>query len=815
MVVVALGLGIGANAVMFGILDRLLFRAPAHIQDPDRVVLIHSRRLGSTGLQTSQPYAVHRDLMATESFASVAVSTRTSTSERAFYPLGRGATGSRVAGAQVTPSFFPTLGVQPALGRFFQEDEAGETNPQRLAVIGYQFWQRHFGGRQDAIGASLDIGADRYTVVGVAPEGFTGAELTNIDVWIPIAAADGLRFIKTPEWRTRRNAQWLSIYARLKPGASLDLARAQATAAFRAGQVILASEQQARFRVNPDSQEVVFSSVIPGRSSVVGLSTTSPEVKVARLLGGVSFLVLLLACANVANLLLVRALNRRSEIALRLALGVSRRRLIGQLLLEGGMLAALGAVAALMIVRVSSGFVRTTLLGSSEWGGSAVDGRMVLFTAGIALTTGILTSLLPALQTSSPDLTSALKAGVREGSSSRSITRGALLAAQAALALVLLAGAGLFVRSLQRVADLPIGVDIGRVVVANIEHSSAGLSNADARALYLQFVDRTKAVPGVTAAAASIAHSFGLGWGLNLFSGGRELEAPNMSPTQYAITPEYFQVMGIRRVAGRTFTDQDRDGSTLVAVINETAARAYWPAGDAVGSCVQMGADSLPCTTVVGIVTNARRQQLVEDPIPQIYRPLLQLPLAMTDRTVSTFGMSLLVRTGPSPASMVEPIRRAMQGTSAVVPYANVRPLSQLFGRHTRSWTLGASMFSVFGGLALVLATFGLYSVVVFSMAQRRHEYGVRMALGATGGNLVSMTVRRGMIPVLAGMFVGSLIAFAGGRFLGTLLFQTSPSDPAVLGVVVAALLASGLVASLVPAARAVKTNPVTALRAD
>ena len=819
MVVTTLALGIGANAAMFGILDRLLLRAPAHIVDPDRLVQIHTHNLGSTGVQTSQPYSMYKDLLVGVSdFQDVAVATPSAVIERAYYPLGRGASATRVAGAQVTPSFFPTLGVRPYLGRFFRDDEAGENNPQKFAVAGFGFWQRRFAGRRDAIGQTIELGEDRYTIVGVAPRGFTGTGLSDIDVWIPIAAADGLRFAKGADWRTTRTSQWLNIYARLAPNAREEHALAQATAVIRAGEAERIAASKGRDTSSPDSIEAVFGSVIPGRSpSTFGLSAKSAEFRVSRLLAGVSFLVLLLACANVSNLLFVRALNRRREVAIRLALGVTRPRLIGQLAIEGLLLSALGALAALVVVQLGSGFIRKLLLADTAWSGSAVDGRVLLFTGIVAVGTAMLITLVPAMHALKPDLTSALKTGTREGGASRSFVRSTLLATQAALAVVLVAGAALFVRSLQQVAKLPFGVDIDRVVVASIAHASAGLTNAQAKELYLRFAERVRTIPGVSGAAVSIAHSFGLGWGTRVFVSGQNLvpSGARQGFSQYAVTTDYFRVMGVRLRSGRLFDEGDRDGGSLVAIINETAATTFWPKGDAIGRCVQVGADTMPCTTIVGIVANARRQSLVEGPIPQIYRPLVQLPGSVTDNTVSFFGYTLLARAERSPATLVEPIRRTIQATSPNVPYATVRPLSEQFGRHTRAWTLGATMFTIFGTLALTLAVVGLYSVVVFILAQRRHEYGVRMALGATGLELVRLTTARGVAPALAGIGFGLAITLAAGPLLRDLLFETSARDPFVLAAVTGLLVGAAVVASFVPGLRAAKTDPMIALRAD
>lgn len=554
-----------------------------------------------------------------------------------------------------------------------------------------------------------------------------------------------------------------------------------------------------------------------GRSpSRYGLSANSGVVRVSRLLGVISLLVLALACANVANLLLLRALDRRRDIAVRLALGISRARLTGQLFLEGLLLSALGGAGAIALVWLASGAVRRVLLGDHAWSGSAVDTRMLVLTAGIAIVTAIFTSLLPVAQAASPGLAGALKSGVREGGaagSSRSFARAVLLATQTALALVLLAGAGLFVTSLRRALSLPFGVDLDRVVVASVSHQSAGMTNAEARALYLRFARRALDIPGVSASAVSIAHSFGMGWNTNVFLGADTLKVGDRSFAQYVITPDYFRVMGIRLLSGRAFTDADREGGR-VAVINETAARAFWPGGDAIGQCVRVGADTAPCTSIVGVVTNSRRQQLVEPPIPQIYRPLLQLPAALTDNTVSFFGYTLLAR-ADRPDRVVEPLRRTMQSVAPSVPYANVRTLRSQFGRHTRAWELGSTMLGVFAGLALLLAAIGLGSVVVYTVAQRRHEYGVRMALGASRTHLVWITMLRGLAPATVGLLTGVALALAGGRLVAALLFETSAADPAILGGVSAILLAVAALACLLPAVLAARTDPAVALRAS
>lgn len=818
MVVVTLSLGIGANVTMFSILDRLLLKAPSHIVDVDRVVQLHIRRMGRPQVNSSHPYALHKDFLAgVPEFESVAITTPSSVVDRAYYPVGRGPEATRVAGAQVTAGFFSLLGVRPHRGRFFQEDEANEANPQPLAVIGYGFWQRRFGGRDDAIGQSLELGNQRYSIVGVAPKGFTGVELSDVDVWIPIASAGGLRFAKGPDWATTRNSQWVSIIARVRPGISFERASAQATLVFQAAErARQATLSNVGTLTSPDSFRVELSSILPGKSiKAFGLGARSAELRVSKLLGGVALMVLLIACANVANLLLVRALGRRREIAVRLALGVTRRRLVRQLVVEGVVLSILGGIGAVLCAQWSSSFIRTLLLGETAWSGSPIDGRLMLFTAVVAIGTGLVTSLLPALQASRPELTSALKAGAREGGSARSRTRAFLLASQAALAIILLAGAGLFLRSLQRVAAMPLGIDIDRVLVANVEHASVGMSNAEAREVFRRVTERATEIPGIAAAATSVGLSFGMGWGITLHVPGQEPPAQTNNPSQYAVTPDYFNVLGIRLVDGRLFTEADRAGAEPVTIINETTARTYFPGRNPIGQCLKFGADSMPCTTIVGIVTNARRQQLIEEPVSQVYRPLDQLDPAVYDRSVSFFGFAFIARTTRKPSTVVEPLRRLIQSTGPNMPYAVVRPLADRLGRQTRSWTLGATMFSIFGGLSLLLAAIGLYSVVSFTVAQRIHEFGVRVALGATSQNLLRLTLVRGVIPVVVGIAAGAMIAFAGSRLLQDLLFEVSPRDPTVFAGGSLLLLLVALLAALAPAVRATRADPMLALRSD
>jgi predicted permease len=801
MVVATLALGIGANATMFGVLDRLLLQPPMHIADAERVVMLHVTKRGEPWVQTTQPFVL-RTIMknGVADFADVAVATPTGVVRRQYYPIGRGSTASRVAGSLVSSNYFSVLGVHPALGRFFAADDDA-SNPAKIAVLGYGYWQRRYAGRIDALGQSIESGTSRYTIVGVAPKGFTGTETRDVDVWLPIGAADGLRFVKERDWKTSASSQWLLLIARLRPGASPERATAQATATYRNWIRSRVTNPSPERLARVDSQDIVLGSLVPGKSLWKwGMSGSDSTIRIIKLLGGVALMVMLIACANVANLLLVRSLGRRREIAVRLALGVSRRRLVGGLVVEGMVLSMGGAVGGVGIAALTSQFVRLWLIGDGAWTGGVVSPRVFAFTLVAGVVAGIATSLLPALHATRSDVASSLKAGASEGIVHRSRTRSVLLVLQAALAIVLLSGAGMFLRSLRNAASLDLGVDVEHTLIAQVNQSIIDLDAVESRRMFDRFAERVRTVPGVKETAVSVALPFSMSWGVRLSIPGRTLPTLQQQPVQYAVTPSYFDVLGIRLLSGRTLDQGDRAGAVPVALVNETMARFYWPNKSPIGACLRVGEDTMPCTTVVGVVANTNRQDLVEGLVPQIYRPLDQVPQAEVQSIVAFFGYTLIARARGDAASFVEPVRQAIQSVGPDVPYANVQTMRDLLGSHTRSWELGARVFTAFGALALVLAAIGLFSVVAFTIGQRMHEFGVRAALGAQRADILRLTLVRGIAPAAAGVILGIGLTLA---------------DPATLGVASAVMLSCAVVASFVPAWRATRVNPTIALRAD
>ena len=784
-------LGIGANATMFGLVDQLLLRPPAYVTHPEQVVSLAAGRVERGFSQKTFNYPAFKGIRdhvrGLETVAATAGVT---------VPLGRGEQAQNIRGLLVSASYFPMLGVTPAAGRFFRADEDIEPLGAPVVVISHGFWMRQFSGNDRALGTQLQLGDRVYSVIGVAPKNFRGLELVGPDVWIPMTSTNALQ-PAGPGWATNDYGSWLRIFARAKSDVPLQAAADDAL------RVVHESAPNAFF-ARP-KWSFSLAPIMSTRAADQGANAT-----VTTLLGAMSIVVLLIACANVANLLLARGHRRRREIAVRLALGVSRVRLVAQLLTESALLAVFGGIAALFVAYWGGGLVRALLLGDIPLELSPVDGRVLAFTAVTAVLTGALTGLVPALQISRPDLTSALKSGERDGGGQRARTRAVLLVVQSALCLVLLAGAGLFVRSLGKLAAMPLGVDVDRVMIGSMDLRSIGRQRSEADAIFDRALEQVRGVPGVTQAAVAATVPFGQSFGTNLAIAGPDSLVHGSSMLN-VVTPGYFRTLGARVLSGRDFQLSDREGSPRVAIISDILARRYWKGTTPVGRCIHVGADTTPCMEVVGVVENVRRQSIFEDSSGFVYLPLAQTRTAITPR-------QLVARvSGPNPTSSIETVRRAMQMAAPQLPYADVHLVADepTVRQELRPFRLGATMFGIFGSIALILAAVGVYGVVAYDVAQRTREMGLRIALGAPRGDVAKLVIREGVRVVAIGAAMGILIALVGARFIAPLLYEIPGRDPLVLFLVSATLLLSAVVACAVPAWRAMRVDAVVALRSE
>jgi putative ABC transport system permease protein len=795
IVIATLGLGIGANAAMFGIVDRLMLRAPEGLINPGLTHRVYLRLTfdGKPATTSNTSYRFYDELSTqSRSFANLAGFFVTDMA------VGRGEESRERKVALVSGTYWGFFSARPYLGRFFGPDEDVPLRGARVAVLSHGFWQSQYGGATDAIGKTLEIGSLAYEIIGVAPKGFTGTDATPIafvpltvggaDMWGPSAA--GRLF-------TTYDMSWMEILALRKPDVSIEQASADASAAYRNAVVQRSNERAAR----EQQPSIVLGSVIRERGPQARQIS-----RVALWLVGVSAIVLIIACANVANLLLARALRRRREIAVRIALGVGRGRLISQLLTESALLAGLGALAALGVAHYGSRVLRLAFAPEAEWGQPLADGRVLLFTLGATILASIFTGMVPAIQASRPRLSEALKSGGREGGMHRARTRTALLLFQSALSVVLLVGAGLFVRSLDNVESLDLGYDPDRVLYVAPEMRGVSLTPDQTLALKRGLLERAERLPGVESAARTWGVPFWQTIQLDIFVPGIDSAGRLGSFVLHAVSPSYFATMGTRLLRGRGITDEDRAGAEPVMVVSEQMAQKLWPNQDAIGKCVKVDADTVPCTKVVGIAQGIRRGGFVDDAMLQYYVPIEQFrPRAG----------GLFVRTRDDAAASAEQVRRELQRDMPGLSYLNVTPLSKILEPNTRSWRLGARLFALFGGLALLLAAIGLFGVLSYDVAQRRHEMGVRIALGAQTGDVLRLVVERGALLTAIALGIGVVIALAAGRFVEPLLFQVSSRDPMIYGGVVGTLLLVAIAASAWPALRAARVDPNVALRSD
>ena len=797
-VILTFALGVGANAAMFSLIDRMMLRPPALMRDPATVHRVYMYRT-SNGVEsgTGGQYARNADIArwTPTSFSAVAMHAI----RQLAVGVGQDAREMRIG--VVSANFFGFFDAPPAAGRYFGASEDGPPSGSPVAVLSHATWQSKYGGRHDAIGSTVHIDAVVYTIIGVAPEGFVGLwPLKPPTAFIPVStyAASELG----PEWQTTYSSSFgLGSIARRKPGVSVDAASADLSKALVQS---YRAEGRSEDRLAALRPRALAGSVLFERGP-----SQSNVARVATWLGGVAIIVLLIACANVASLLLARALSKRREIAVRLALGVSRTRLLTQLLTESMVLAVAGSLLGVVVGTWMSATLSAAFLPGAERLSVAGDPRTLAFIGIITLVVGAFTGVLPVLQARRLTLTDDLKAGARAGTFRRSRIRSALLVLQGALSLVLLVGAGLFVRSLRNVRDVRLGFEPDSVLVVELYWRDVKLDSAQTTQLRLRLVGAATTVPGIEHASLQLSAPFGGMTDWPIAVAGIDSVRKFGRFEFNAVSPDYFATMGTRILRGRAFTSGDRAGARGALVVSEAMGEVLWPGEDPLDKCVRIGIapDTMPCRYVVGVAEDIHARGFG----PQARNFYYYVPAAQWHQQEG----GLFVRVAGDVRASIEPLRRRLQEEMPGSSYVTVGRLGELTEAESRSWVMGATVFTAFGALALVLAAVGLYSVIAYNVAQRRQELAVRVALGAAIGDVLRLVVGEGLRFAVTGAAVGSAIALVSAPQIAPLLFNQSPRDPVVFGTVTGALLLVALIASMIPAIRGARVDPNAALRAE
>ena len=793
-VVITLGLGIGATAGIFGVIDRLMFRPPPMMHDPSMVSRVYRAYdfRGRHQIDNSFEYRRYLDLTQWSSSFS-----HTAAFSIGILAVGVGQDASEMPVGRASASFFSFFDVRPALGRFYSASEDRAPQGALVAVLSYPYWQAHYGGRRDVIGSQIAIDRGSYLIIGVAPKGFAGiSDGADAVAWIPVTAYGGLR--KTT-FADNYNWGWLGILVRRKSGVSLAAATADMTGAYR-------RSWNAERAMDPTlgSVEVAKPAAILAPTPLLRAPDAGAQGRVPFWVGAVAVMTLIVAGANVAGLMLARAFRRRREIALRVALGVGRGRLVGQLLTEGVLLAVVGGLIGLGIAWITAWGLLDLYGGGGGVSGAVVDARTVAFCAAITLLVGLATSMAPALFGLRGDLAPALKAGVREGTYQRSRARTTLVVVQGALSAALLVAAGLFVRSFANVRGLPLGYDVDHTLVVEMNLRGMQLSIDEQQRLMQRLVDEASGVPGVQGATQMVSTPFYSFEGAGIDVPGID-SAQRLGPFNLQlVSPGYFRTVGTRILAGRAIDSTDRAGAPLAIVVSAEMARRLWPGQNPLGKCVKV--NSPTCSTVVGVSENVVLRQISHQADASYY-----IAAAQADR--ATYGLYVRVR-GRS-TDYLDIVRRHLQAVMPGVSYVVLIPFGRIVGAAEQSWRIGATMFSALGILALVLAAIGIYSVIAYNVAQRTHEIGIRIALGARIANVARLVLGDGLRLGGVGLVIGIAIALIASRWLAPLLFDESARDPVVIAAVIGVLAAATCLACAIPAMRAARVDPNEALRAD
>jgi predicted permease len=775
---IALALGIGANCAIFSVVNAALLRSLPY-KEPERVLRISVTQPEKGVYQLPFALPNYIDLKErAQSFAEIAA-------YRGWqYTITGAGEPVTVIGERITANLFPTLGVQPAMGRFFLPEEDAPGN-ESAVILSYGLWQSRFGGDRNIINRDITINDAPRTVVGVMPQDFYFSTRI-VELWVPFSAA---------KQELNRALGNTNVMARLKPG--VNLRQAQAEVDTLAGQL----EQQ-----YPENNKDKGMRVVPLQEDLVG----NIRPALLMLLGAVAF-VLLIACGNVANLQLTRAMARQRDIAIRMAIGASRGRLVRQLLTESITLSLMGGLLALLLAYFGlKSLVSLTTDRMPRVNEAAIDVNVFVYTLLLAVSVGVLFGLVPALQASKPDLGNLIKEGGASmmGPSRRHI-RNILVIAEVSLAIILMVGAGLMIKSFTRLQQVEVGFDPKNILTMGVFLSPTRYKEPEKQAaFYQQVLQHIEATPGVKSAGANIGLPFsGAGIFISFAVVGRpENPEAQLAANYRAISPNYFKTMGIPLLRGREFEERDSGQAAGVAVVNESFAERYFPGENPLGKFIDIGDGFETPRQIVGVVGDAKSKNLTTAAAPEMYVVNQQRPWQWT---------SFAIRTNSDPHNLASAIRRAVWSVDKDVPVNDIKTMEEMIGQTVAEPRFYTIMLTIFAGVALVLATVGVYGVVSYSVSQRTHEIGIRMALGAPQRTIINMVLRQSMMLAMIGVVGGVAGAFLLTRVLSSLLYTVSTTDPLTFVLIPVALAIVVLIASYVPARRASRVDPLIALRSQ
>jgi predicted permease len=807
--VLSVALGIGANVAIFSIFNQTLLR-PMPVPEPDRLINLvapgprsGSVSCGGAGSCDSVfSYPMFRDLERVQTVFTGIAAHNAFGANIAYGDISEGGDGALVSG-----SYFPVLRLAPQLGRLLGPDDERERGGGYVAVLSDDYWRRRFGARRDVLDQTLIVNGQALTIVGVAPRGFHGTTIgSQYLVFVPIS----MREVIIPRWKglDNRRSYWTYLFARLKPGIPIEQARATFNGQFRSihTQVDLPLQQGMRPSLLAQFREMQMQLEPGGR----GQSELPGEARQPlTLLFAVTMIVLLICCANVANLLLGRAAGRATEMAVRLSIGAGRRHIVGQLLTESVLLAVMGGAGGLLVARWALNAMAGMLPGAGDNLSLELDAEMMILALGLSLATGLLFGLFPAVHSTRPNLVTALKANAGQPSGAKAAARFriTLATAQIALSMALLISAGLFTKSLSNITRVDLGLKTEKLIVFGVAPALNGYTPQRTREIFERIEDRVAALPGVTGVTASTPRlvagdNYGSNFTVQGFAAGPETDTHSMYTY---VGPDYLRTLGIPLLSGRELVRTDSLDTPKVAIVNEAFVRKFNLGRDAVGKRMRRGGGKDLDIEIVGVARNATYSEVKGEPTPVVTFPYRQDP--------NIGSTSFYVRTSGSDEDLLAAIPRVVREIDATLPIADLQRMSMQVNENVSLDRFVTSMSAAFASLATLLAALGLYGVLAYTVTQRTREFGLRMALGADATNVRRLVLRQVGLMTCVGAAIGLASAFALGRAAESLLFQMSARDPMVFAGATIVLVAVALCAGLIPAQRAARVDPMTALR--